>query len=366
MSNSIGGGIYSILADLVGFQTVTGHTEEVDVCFQYILTFLEKHDLQVVHLTSQGFPSIVATTHATKTPKVLLQAHIDVVPAKAQAFTMSETAGKLHGRGVFDMKFAVACYLQLIHELKADLQQYDFGIMLTSDEEIGGENGVKYVLDEGYGAEVCILPDGGNDWHIETTCNAVWIARVTADGRSAHGSRPWEGQNAINSLVEGLGEIQTMFGELKPYKNSITISNIQGGRAVNQVPDEATAVLDMRFTSDQEYARYHTAITNMMAERGLQLETVAQVKARNVNLDQPAVASFLTIAEQVTGSPITKTHSFGATDACYFANHDITTIVIRPTGGKHHSDDEWIAKDELQQFYKVLKTYITEFTKIPA
>jgi succinyl-diaminopimelate desuccinylase len=235
--------------------------------------------------------------------------------------------------------------------------------MFTSDEEIGGKNGVSYVLNQGYGADVCLLPDGGNDWHIETTCNAVWIAQITADGQSAHGSRPWEGQNAINHLLEGLHEIQDVFGELKPYKNSITISTIQGGRAMNQVPDQAKAIVDMRFINDEQYEEYHTTITKILARRGLHLETMAQVKARSVDIKQPEIASFLAIAKHITGEPITKVHSFGASDACYFANHGIPTIVIRPTGGKHHSDHEWIDKKSLLQFYEVIKTYIVQSTQ---
>ena len=33
--------------------------------------------------------------------------------------------------------------------------------MLTGDEELGGFNGVGYLVEEGYLAEVCILPDAG-------------------------------------------------------------------------------------------------------------------------------------------------------------------------------------------------------------
>jgi succinyl-diaminopimelate desuccinylase len=354
----------SILSDLIGFQTVSGHTKEVDACFDYIAAFLEDYDLKVLRLTSNGFPSIVASSQASKTPKVLLQAHIDVVPAKPGSFKLTEKNDRLYGRGVYDMKFAAACYLQLVHELKDQLARYDFGIMFTSDEEIGGENGVSYLLDQGYGAEVCLLPDGGNDWHIETTCNAVWIVRITADGQSAHGSRPWEGQNAINELVEGLGEIHNVFGELKPNKNSVTISKIQGGSAMNQVPDRAEAILDMRFINDKEYEQQRTTIQKIVNKRGLQLEKVALVKARSVDVTQPHVASFLAIAQQVRGEPITKTHSFGASDACYFANHGIPTVVIRPTGGCHHGDNEWIDKNSLLQFYEVIKKYITQSTPI--
>jgi succinyl-diaminopimelate desuccinylase len=364
MSNAATGDVLDIFSDLIAFPSVSGHTKQVDACFDYLEEFLKKRQLHVTRLNSEGFPSVIASSTVTKAPRVLLQAHIDVVPANPNLFKLTEYDGKLFGRGVFDMKFAAACYLQLAEDLKDELHNYDFGIMFTSDEEIGGTNGVSYLLDQGYGADVCILPDGGNDWQIETTCNALWIVRLSASGQTAHGSRPWEGQNAINNLLGGVSDVQQVFGELKPLKNSITISKIQGGSAVNQVPDHAEAVLDMRFINNEEYVRHKEIISKIAADNELRLDTVGYVEARNVDIARPSVASFLKIAEQVIGKPIPKTHSFGTSDACYFTDHGIPTIVIRPDGGGPHSDHEWIDKAGVVQFYEVIKQYVMQTTKI--
>lgn len=354
------------LSDLINYQTHAGNKSDIADCFDYIHSLLTKSSLHIHRHICEGFPSLVATTQPSLHPKLLLQAHLDVVPAHSDFYKLSEKSGKLYGRGVFDMKFAAACYLQLLEDLADELDRYDFGIMLTSDEEIGGENGVGYLLDKGYGADVCILPDGGNDWQIETTCNGVWIIRLSAQGQSAHGSRPWEGQNAINSLLKGLEEIHDLFGELRPNKNSITVSKIQGGSAVNQVPDYAEAILDMRFITDNEYRKNKQRITDIAHAHHLTLHTVARVKARNVAIDNDEVQSFLSIAEDVLKKPVSKTHSLGASDACHFAGHGIPTIVIRPTGGGAHSDHEWINKAELLNFYELLRRYVLQTTCIDA
>jgi acetylornithine deacetylase/succinyl-diaminopimelate desuccinylase-like protein len=133
---------------------------------------------------------------------------------------------------------------------------------------------------------------------------------------------------------------------------------------MNQVPDQAEATVDMRFIDDHEYTKHRTAINKIVKASKLQLETIVFVKARNVDITQPEVCSFLEVAERVRGKPITKTHSLGASDACYFAGHGIPTIVIRPTGGGAHSDHEWVDTASLLQFYEVIKTYVTQTTKI--
>jgi succinyl-diaminopimelate desuccinylase len=352
--------LQEILDTLICFPTLAERNKDMVNCFEYLENFLNKANMKVNSHQSKLNPSLVATSKSTKHPKVILQAHIDVVPAKAKDYKLTKTSGKYHGRGVYDMKFAAACYLRLAEELSDKMSDLDFGIMFTADEESGGQNGVKYLLDEGYSANVCILPDGGNDWKIEKTSNAAWIAKLSSNGISAHGSRPWEGKNAINNLLEGLSEIHHVFGELKPHKNSVTISKIRGGEAFNQVPDYAEATIDMRFVNDKEYQKIKKKIELIAKDLDLKIETIARMEARDIDIEEPNIKSFLKISEKIIGKPIESTHSFGTTDACHFAKHSIPTIVIRPPGGGAHSSAEWLDIEGLEQFYQILKIYITD------
>ena len=81
---------------------------------------------------------------------VLLMSHLDVVAAGDELFTPREHNGKLYGRGSNDDKYAVALSLVLAKEhlgrLKAGGKgQADlpFGLLITSDEEIGGHYGAR-------------------------------------------------------------------------------------------------------------------------------------------------------------------------------------------------------------------------------
>jgi succinyl-diaminopimelate desuccinylase len=357
--------LIAILRDLVGFQSVSGNFAGTEECFHYLRRSLIEAGLDTQLLRSNDLPSIFATTQPdTKKPKLILQAHMDVVPAKPPGFNMREEDGKLYGRGVFDMKFAAACYLQLVQELKDELGMYNFGLMLTSDEEIGGDDGVGYLLEQGYSAEVCMLPDGGDQWEIEASCNGVWFARIKASGVAAHGSRPWEGENAIGMLIEALDEIKGLFGELGHGKSSITISQISGGEAINQVPDSAEATLDMRFADKEQFDSYKNAVSLITSNRGLELLTIAETPCGLVDMQNQHVIDFMVVAERIHGQPIGRNHSLGASDARFFAQKNIPTIVIRPSGGGHHGNNEWIDKAELLKFYELVKAYVTETTKI--
>jgi len=285
---------------------------------QYAEELLRTRGMAVSHHKSNGFPSLVGTTTGTKTPKILLQAHLDVVPGRKTLCTMAEKDGKLYGRGVFDMKFAVACYMQLVEDLKHEISDYDFGIMLTSDEEIGGEDGVGYLLEQGYGADVCILPDGGNAWEIENASNGVWHIRLMAKGKTAHGSRPWEGVNAIEGLARAVLEIREAFGEHNYKRSSITVSQIKGGVAINQVPATAEATLDMRFIDAEDYKLKRSAVESIAKAHRLEIHELSQQDPGKIDLKDPAIANFIKVADRIRGKPLGQARSCGSSDARFF------------------------------------------------
>lgn len=90
--------------------------------------------------------------------------NVDVVePNEPEQFQPQIKDGKLFGRGAYDMKFAVACYLNLLLELGSKLSEYNFGIMLVSDEELGGFHGTGKLVEQGWPSEFCFLPS----WHFD-------------------------------------------------------------------------------------------------------------------------------------------------------------------------------------------------------
>lgn len=350
-----------ILGELISFNTAGYNYEEKQACIAYVENHLKQYDLHLSRHENNNFPSLVASTRTAKTPHILLQAHLDVVPAKAESLRLTDKDGRLYGRGAYDMKFAAAIYLQLVEELKDELHELDFALMFTTDEEIGGKDGVGYLVRQGYLPGVCIIPDGGDDWQIEEKCNDVWITSLIADGKSAHGSRPWEGENAIYKLLEALADIRHLFGEQRPFKNSLTISQIQGGMADNQVPEHAKASLDMRFTDHDQYLLYRRTVEGIAESYGLHFGKHAIYDGRRVPLSDPEIRNFMGIAEGYLGEKIIPTQSLGSSDAIFYAEQDIPTIVIRPEGGAAHSDDEWISRQGFLDFYEVLEAYVKRF-----
>ena len=151
--------IITVAKDLIKFRSVSTEFKELRSCAKYIQNFFDGTGLDVRYFEHNNVPSVIVTKN-TKTPKVLLAGHFDVVQGEDEQFEPRLRGDKLYGRGALDMKTANSVLMHIM--LTAATNNWDVGLMLTGDEEIGGFNSVKYLLDkEGYSCKLAIIPDGG-------------------------------------------------------------------------------------------------------------------------------------------------------------------------------------------------------------
>lgn len=348
-----------ILRKLVAFRTVTGDETAAHQALDYVANFITNRGMHVARYDSNGFESLVATVQpGSKTPKVLLTAHIDVVPAPDELFELREENNKLYGRGVLDMKCAIAVYLQIVDDLKEHLPDYDFGIMITSDEECGGKNGIENLVKEGYLPEVCILPDGGDNWQIQLYSKGFMYIRITVQGKPAHGSRPWLGRNANLALLNIIHEAQALFPDAGPETNTFNLGIINGGGAVNQVSDYAEAVIDIRVISESERARLTKALEQICAKHHGELTIELNGGVSEFSLENKYIAPFAELITQITGVKVMGSRTLGSNDARYFAIKNVPCISFYPTGGGHHGPEEWLDKKAFEQMHDIMRAYL--------
>jgi succinyl-diaminopimelate desuccinylase len=350
-----------LLRRLIQFHTVHGDEQAMHEGLDYIAEYVIERGMHVERFDDAGVESLVATVRpGSKTPKVMLAAHLDVVPAPDEMFELGEANGKLYGRGALDMKCGIAAYLQLIDDLGSRLEDYDIGLMITTDEEIGGYSGTAKLLEEGYLPKVCILPDGGDNWQIQVHSKGFLHIRLTATGVTAHGSRPWLGQNAILPLIEALRDTQTLFPTNAADSSTLNIATIGGGSAYNQVPHHAEADLDIRVMNESERPRLLKAIEAVAKKHGVASEVILDGAAGEFSLKNPYIAPFAKAITEVTGIKVTGSRTLGSGDARFFSAKGIPCVSLYPTGGGHHSAEEWIDEKAFYQFKDVLRRYLDQ------
>ncbi len=350
------------LKKLVSFKTThePGHEPEFRKLFDFVVKQIKGCGVTHKFVTSGGHRSLIISKGKalTKQPKVRLMMHIDVVPASAKMFTAREQGGKLFGRGVIDDKFATAACLELIRELRRE--SLDFGAIITAEEEIGGQHGAQHVLKLGYRGQIFVVPDGGEDLSIEYEAKGVLHLEVRAQGQAAHGSQPWLGQNALDLLLGGYERLRKIFPETKreSWGPTLNLGKIEGGRAVNQVPDTAVMFLDFRYPISYRNGRARILRAVRQSFRGCVVRIESEGGPFSTNPHHPAVQSWIETVQQVTKRTPKLERSYGATDARYLTPYKIPAIITYPQGGGLHTEQEWLDLKSFRQFYEVLRSYV--------
>jgi acetylornithine deacetylase/succinyl-diaminopimelate desuccinylase-like protein len=358
-----------ILRKLISFPTVSGDAYAMHQLLNYVAAFVSRRGMHVEWFESNGFESIVATVvPGKKNAKVMLAAHADVVPADEELFELRKRDGAYFGRGVMDMKGALAAYLQIIDDIQDRLQDYDICLVVTTDEEVGGKNGTAKLIQEGYIPEVCIIPDGGEQWQVPTLTKGFWAFDISAEGKTAHGSRPWLGVHALDRLLGGLAEIRTLFPapeDMDFDSNTLTLARVEAGTpgVYNQVPDRASMTIDVRTAAVEDYERLYTEIVKICDKHNLTYSNPADGYPAAFDLKNELIAPFVRHIEAVTGVTVTGSRTLGSNDTRYFTPHGVQCISFYPEGNDLHGPGEYLVVEGLEQMREVIARYLEEIAR---
>jgi succinyl-diaminopimelate desuccinylase len=357
------------LAELVSMPTITDDIVANGMCLDYIQEYLAGRGMHTERFNLMGHGALVASSRTgnAKNPAVLLAGHVDVTPAETHLFKLEKRDGKLFGRGVYDMKGAVAAYMQLVDDLKDRLADYDFAIMLTTDEEYGGRtgsNGTRDLVAAGYRAGICILPDSAAPgWDVEKVAKAAWRFELVAKGKAAHGSRPWEGESASFKLIQALHELRERFKGHGPETDILNIGLIHGGEAFNQIPANMTAGVEIRFIDLATYPVHLKYIQEICTKYDVTyVEHVVNTPAK-ADLTSPLLVAYADSVQKVTGRRPEPIISMAGTDAQFFVQAGVPYIVSCPQGGGHHGPNEWIDHQSYLQFVPILRTFLDKVAR---
>ncbi len=158
-------------------------------------------------------------------PAVLIQGHLDVVPADASEWSFDPFSGEVRdgyilGRGATDMKDTVASTLATVHRWAAEGRRprRDVVLAFVADEEDKGEDGAHWLVEEHTdyftGIAAAIGESGGfthnvgdlRIYPIGAAERGTAHLRLTAKGRAGHASRP-NADNPVTRLVGALNRI---------------------------------------------------------------------------------------------------------------------------------------------------------------
>lgn len=354
--------IVELTKSLIRFKSMHSRPEEIRACSEFIGNYLSEHGAAWRRVDRDGVPSILALPEE-KEATVILMSHIDVVDAPDALFEPHVRGGRLYGRGSIDDKYAAALSLVLFkeHLLRSRKQgggqgDLSFGILITGDEEVGGKKGAKEALAE-VKTDFCIALDGGGLKKIVAKEKGILRLKLISKGKTAHGARPWLGENAVEKLISDYLKIRPFFELTAPehWHRTLNFSVIHAGKSVNQVPDHAEALFDIRYTENDD-------VEQLVEDMRKPIQGELEVEAKEPLFqggDSPFLDLLLSIAKDTTVG-----FEHGASDARFLSDYGIKGIVWGADGDMtQHSLEEHLNIESAFALYRILDEFMVSVAK---
>jgi len=310
-------------------------------------------------------------------PGVLLSAHLDTVPPGLSAWKHDPLSGliadgNVHGRGAADMKGGMAVILYTVSALKFGLEG-DIYIALTAGEETDSL-GAKAVADRlaGVPLQGIIIPEPTHNQVVIAEKGALWL-ELTTFGKTAHGSTPAVGVNAIEHMFLLLNAWDALPFNIPahPMLGEFTrsLNTIQGGVKTNVVPDQCTVSIDMRTLPGQEHGeifRQVEALIEKLAHRVEHFKAAVAVSNDRPPVmtepQHPFVAGFSRAVETATGTKPAPRGMFAFTDGSILAPRLNLPLVVCGPGQPNiaHQPDEYVEISQLTESAMILSQALGE------
>ncbi len=351
--------ILELAEDLVKFKSTNDNLEDINNCLDFIEDYFSEPDFKVRRHESEGVPSLVVT-FGEENPDLMLHGHIDVIEAEEEMFEPERKDGKLYGRGTADMKAGVAALMQVMNDLKDE--KPSMGCMVVSDEELGGFNGAGYLFDEHYSPDFAISAEPNNiDGYpdIITDQKGILQVKVSMEGLSAHGSRPWKGENAAEKFMEKWPEIRDLFTDHRDGEEWVTTVNlgkVKAGESTNKVPEKVEAWLDIRTT--REYPN-REVLNDIESIEGLNVDKLLNESMLATDKDESQVQALKSSAEKFEEEFQISRKEPGS-DMRFLTEYGVPAVVFGPEGYNAHSPDEYAVIDSLGDYYQIIMDFIQE------
>lgn len=312
---------------------------------------------------------------------ILLAGHIDTVPVvngwSQDPHTPTVKDGKLVGLGAWDMKAGDAVLLECAKEFTPEY--LDLVIAFTVDEE-NYSAGAHALIDGGFceGVQYVLVPEpgfthGDSGITIGRTGRASFLVKII--GKSAHGSFPQEGVNAITQAARFLDEVSAIkFAHDEDMGDTIAypryIHSLAPGFSVPDVceieidckmvpPDTANSVLAQ--LQDMAKKLHKKKVLLHLPEIRFKPRPTPFCSPYKLDRESAFVKTCQEIVKEVKGKAVVFIRESVADECIYAERLQVPAICIGPAGGNAHQADEYV---ELKSVEDLKKIYLNILNKL--
>ncbi len=372
--------IITLLQKLVSIPSES-ETGNVTLMARYLKEKLEEFKIRNF-MHGEGEAIAVQGSFGYAEKGLMLDCPLDITPAgdfKKWMFPPYEgvvKGGRMIGRGTADCKAGIVAMIYTVLILRELIDESKIRVELVFDggEQNGGYHGIRTTLNEGLLVEAGIIGYAGQQDGIAIGCRGYHRYTITTRGRSVHtGHIRDKGINAISHAARLISHIEnTPLGTPQspyfPFGSKLTFSMIEGGRAINMVPDECKVRLDVR-TIPQQTRRYVQHFLTKAIKQLRKGDPTVSVDCKYDNgcegylLDEKEdVISSLRAAIEQTQQKKPKFIVNGeAHVGALLYQHHVPVIVWGPKGGNAHAYNEYVEVESVPEAAEIYVRTILNF-----
>jgi succinyl-diaminopimelate desuccinylase len=366
--------VVELCSRLVSIPSFNPPGNELEIA-TFVHSYLQQAGLQselIFHTPQRA--SILAGLAGRKIKKSLLfSAHMDTVPVGAEQwehppYQAQLSEGKIWGRGTADMKGGLAAIMvaaRVIAASKIPLAG-DLVLALSAGEEVNmlGANAMANRPELQNLQGMLVAEPTSNDLIIAEK-GILWLV-ITTTGKTAHGSMPEYGRNAVRMMLTLINELDRLDFPFEEHpllgKFSASLNTIHGGIQTNIVPDQCQISIDMRTVPGQVHTQIIQKIQALIdtlhardADFSAAISITQDGAALATDPNDPLVSTLQNIMARVTGQTPTPKGVRYFTDAAIYASHVPAPLVICGPGPTEmaHQPDEYVEVEKLKQAARI-------------
>ena len=285
-----------ILKDLISFNTINDKENKA------IINYIENY-LKNIGFTTE-YKSNCLVTKNKKNCNIGFLGHTDTVSYSNDwsfnPLELTEENGKLYGLGTCDMKGAIAAFLSAISKVDFSDKKTGIKLFFTYDEEIGFAGINELINNKMDFPKYMIIGEPTNNETINGSKGLLEL-KITFKGVSAHSSNPKEGINAIEKCIKFINELKSYYNDLKNETidrkfATMNIGVINGGRAINIIPDSCEVLIDFRTVYKNQNANIIKKINKLIKDNDTKYEIINNINPFANDSEKINMSDFITEA----------------------------------------------------------------------
>ncbi|MFZ8201766.1 succinyl-diaminopimelate desuccinylase [Alteromonas portus] len=370
--------LISYLKELVNHQSITPCDAGL---IEMLAADLNSLGFEVDTFERNQVKNLIAKRHFGVGPTLAFSGHVDVVPARLEAwhtnpFEASIQGGIIYGRGTTDMKGGIAAMMSATRALISSRDDLSgtFYWLLTSDEEGEAECGSKLIAErlknDGIVLDACLIGEPTSNHRVGDTIRNGRRGSISGSiqftGKAGHVAYPEQTINSAHVAGQLIPRLLTITWEKEPINTNLQITGINTSTNLdNIVPDLCVVNFNIRYSHLYSSQEVIDKVKGVLSVDEKAFNLTWSRACEPYSTPKRSDNCFLNLMEEsifenIDRFPLINTIG-GTSDGRFFANGHTQVVECGVRNNSIHQANEHVSIDDLIKIEQIYSSVLSKF-----